>query len=89
MGAIGPYVSETTELGQLAQACIELQIRREVGDFAVGDKVVLNVRGSEVEGQLRAFTCTDGAPAALVLLTGSRQWVYIRKLDELKRVTRG
>jgi hypothetical protein len=89
MSAIGPYVPETSELGQAAQQCIEIQIRREVGDLAVGDQVLLTVLGARQEGQVRAFTCADGAPAALVLLTGPRQWVYIRKLGDLQRVRRG
>jgi hypothetical protein len=72
MSAIGPYVSETSELGQAAQQCIEIQIRREVGDLAIGDQVMLTVLGSQQEAQVRAFTCSEGVPAALVLLTGPR-----------------
>lgn len=71
-----------------AQACVEMQVRREVEGWRVGQRVAFAFGGSgrELVGRIRAFSCVEGyQPAALVLLeTPSRAWVHVERLSLLR-----
>ena len=77
-----------TESGQppawpaVMQECIEMQTKREVGAWRVGDRVQL-VKG--IAGEILAFRCAAGyRSAALVLLDGSKH-TAVWPLVELAR----